>query len=57
VDDLSRWEIGVLAITTLVVGFVFSRVGLLGLFVATLWIPLVGVTTMLESLRLERTGL
>jgi len=45
-DDLSRWEIGVLAITTLVVGFVFSRVGLLGPFVAALWIPLVGVTTM-----------
>lgn len=38
--------IGTLAITTIVVGFVFSRVGLLGPFVVVLWIPLVGVATM-----------
>jgi len=44
--NLLRWEIGVLAVTTLVVGLVSSRVGLLGPFVAVLWIPLVGVATM-----------
>ena len=45
-NDLSRWWVGALGITALVIAFVVSRVGLLGPLLAVIWIPFVGVVTM-----------
>ena len=46
IQDLSRWEITILAVTGLVIGLVSSRVGLLGPLAAVLWIPFIGVATI-----------
>lgn len=46
IQDLSRWEITILAVTGLVIGLVSSRVGLLGPLAAVLWIPFMGVATI-----------
>lgn len=46
IQDLSRWEITILAVTALVIGLVSLRVGLLGPLAAVLWIPFIGVATI-----------
>lgn len=46
INNLSRWEIGILVIAAVSVGFLSSRVGLLGPLAVILWIPFIGAATI-----------